>query len=90
VAAIGTLLMIVPDVQALECYYYTNATSAMGGRAAWELNKMFRIENGQEENPLTLSIGDGHPTRQCSAGFNFCATLRCAKLYGTVCLDFKK
>jgi hypothetical protein len=83
-ASIG-LLMIVPNVQALECYESVtkNASSTMGGRVTWELNKMFRIENGQEESPLEVSIGGGgNAIKQCSAGYTFCATLHCAKLYG--------
>jgi hypothetical protein len=94
VIAIGTLLMIVPNAQSLECYQYStkNASTAIGGRAVWELNKMFTIENGQE-NPLLVSIGNvnGHPTRQCSADYNFCATIHCTKIYGMLLLcGFKK
>jgi hypothetical protein len=71
----------------LECYYTVtkNASSATSvGRVAWELNKMFRIENGQqEENPLTVSIGGGEPTAQCPTDSRtYCATIQCAGLYG--------
>jgi hypothetical protein len=86
VVAIGTFLMIVPNVQALECYHYAtkNASSGMGGRAAWKLNPKFRTAiGGIEENSFApLSIGDGHPTRQCPDYSTFCATLHCANLFG--------
>jgi hypothetical protein len=84
VIAIGTLLMIVSDVQALECYAsMTPDSSAIfaGGRAARELNKMFRISNGSEDS-LELPIGDGQPTWKCRAPHNYCATLHCKNLYG--------
>jgi hypothetical protein len=51
VVAIGTLLMIVPNAHALQCYSYStkNASASSAGRAAWKLNKMFTLENGQEQ-----------------------------------------
>jgi hypothetical protein len=90
-ALIG-LLMNVPNVKALECYQYAtkNASSTTSGRAAWQLNKMFRIATGNDENPLAVAIGDGHPTRQCPAGYNFCATLHCTKIYGMLEIFTKK
>jgi hypothetical protein len=43
---------------------------------------MFSIATGgNEENPFALTIGDGQST-QCSAGYNYCYTLHCARLWG--------
>jgi hypothetical protein len=87
-ASIGTLLMIVPNVHALECYYTLtpNASATfVGARAAREVNKIFHFENGQQENPLMVSIGGGEPTAQCPTDSRtYCATIQCAGLYGIV------
>jgi hypothetical protein len=82
-ASIG-LLMIVPDAQALECYVTNNASAtSAGGRAAWEMHKMFRIATGgNEENPLELSIHNGNPTMQCPWNYPYCSTIHCAKISG--------
>jgi hypothetical protein len=82
--AIGTLLMIVPNVQALECYYTLNpdASPISGGHATRENI----VLNGQQENPLMLPIGD---TFQCPAGYNYCATYHCRLSYRMIGLKNK-
>jgi hypothetical protein len=80
---IGT--MVVPNVQALECYESVtkNASLAIGGRA-WELNPKFRIANGgNEENSLA-------GTRQCPTWSNMCFTLHCTAQYGMLGLSKNK
>jgi hypothetical protein len=75
--------MIVPDVQALECYsaLTPDASAISGEAAAWELNQMFSIANGtNDENLLAMSIGK--TTQQCPVGYNWCGTFHCARLYG--------
>jgi hypothetical protein len=85
--AIGTLLMIVPDVHALECYKSVtkNAISAKGGRAAWEFNKMVRIATGNA-NPWMMAIGDGNAIEKCGPESAYCSTLHCAKIIGMLYL----
>jgi hypothetical protein len=86
--AIGTLLMILPDANALECYVSrTKNASALSadGCATWELNKMLTIATGNDENPLAVSIGNGTPTMDCG-DFPFCVTLHCARAFGMLFL----